>query len=138
MASAERAGNNLKGVKDLCLKMDQEKARIWPWLSYRCHIGSAVDCIYVAGGRNQALNRERYTIRLHGCVWGPWLRAWGSGLRVWGLGCGVQGSGSTVWGLGCWVQGPGSTVWGLGCRVQGSGSRVQGVGYRVLGEGYRV
>ena len=28
-------GNNLKGLKDFCLKA---KARIWPCLSYVCHI----------------------------------------------------------------------------------------------------
>jgi len=32
-AAAKRKGNTLKGFEDVCLKMDQVKARIWPLLS---------------------------------------------------------------------------------------------------------
>ena len=35
--TSERRGNNLKGFTDFNLKAE---ARIWPWLSYMCHICS--------------------------------------------------------------------------------------------------
>jgi len=39
--AAERKGNQLKGLKDFYLNA---KARIWPWLSYMCHIRSTAAC----------------------------------------------------------------------------------------------
>ena len=46
-----RRGNNSKGFKDFSLKA---KARVWPGLSYMCHVGSTADeaCLVaiVAGG----------------------------------------------------------------------------------------
>ena len=52
-AAAERKGNNLKGFKDIFLKMAQSKARfrIWPWLSYLCRIW--VDSCVTRSNSNQ-------------------------------------------------------------------------------------
>jgi len=54
--AAERTGSHFQGLEDFSV---EAKARIWPWLSYLCHIRSTVKLINSSMGCTQQADAEQ-------------------------------------------------------------------------------
>ena len=111
-------GGAWKGLNKFTWTMAEAKARIWPWLSYMCHVRSTEDTSW---GERRAVSRRRRwkgmsvngsnrRISSDGPTGGAICTT--TGVRVSGVGFRVSGLWVGVGGVGFWG-------WSVGLRVEG-------------------
>ena len=65
----KRRGNNLKRFKDFCL---HDKARIWHWLSYMCHVRVTAERVHARARNATSRNDECWHSQSHETYYTIW------------------------------------------------------------------